>query len=190
MTRHEMHSMNTHCAERRSIKTDKTERCTRYWSRRNHKVTDIFCNWFEDGTIGLMQLLQHFMPSLLSKCFYPNVTNFTTFALEKKTDFSPIEPWMSKSYNCSPAFCSLVTSIQKSSHCSCTHWLLELLSGTTRGLRTPFYKMSYMPQNPQLLLFKYVFMQRLFTWQLSFILVCCFQTTAMRPNRANFVEAQ
>jgi len=30
MTRHEVHSMNTHSAERRLIKTDKTERSTRH----------------------------------------------------------------------------------------------------------------------------------------------------------------
>jgi len=33
MTRHEVHSMNTHTIERRPIKTDKTERSTRHWSR-------------------------------------------------------------------------------------------------------------------------------------------------------------
>jgi len=33
------------------IKTDKTERRTRHWSRRNHRVTDIFCNCIEDRTI-------------------------------------------------------------------------------------------------------------------------------------------
>jgi len=33
------------------IKTDKTERSTRYWSRRNPRVTDTFCNCIEDRTI-------------------------------------------------------------------------------------------------------------------------------------------
>jgi len=33
--------------------TDKTERFTRHWSRRNHRVTDTFCNYIEDRTIGL-----------------------------------------------------------------------------------------------------------------------------------------
>jgi len=51
MTRHEVHSMNTHSAERRLIKTDKTERSTRHWSRRNHRVADTFCNCIEDRTI-------------------------------------------------------------------------------------------------------------------------------------------
>jgi len=40
MTRHEVHSMNTHTAERKLTKTDKTERNTRHWNRRNHRVTD------------------------------------------------------------------------------------------------------------------------------------------------------
>jgi len=40
MSRHEVHSMNTHSAERRSIKTDKIERSTRHWRRRNHRVTE------------------------------------------------------------------------------------------------------------------------------------------------------
>jgi len=31
---------HTHSAERRLIKTDKTEPSTRHWSRRNHRVTD------------------------------------------------------------------------------------------------------------------------------------------------------
>ena len=34
-------------------KTDNTERSTRHWSRRNHMVTDTFCNCIEDRTIGL-----------------------------------------------------------------------------------------------------------------------------------------
>jgi len=51
MTRLEVHSMNTHSAERRSIKTDKTERSTRHWSRWNHRVTDTFCNCIEDRNI-------------------------------------------------------------------------------------------------------------------------------------------
>jgi len=50
-SRHEVHSMNTHTAERRLIKTDITERSTRHWSRRNHRVTDTFCNCIEDRTI-------------------------------------------------------------------------------------------------------------------------------------------
>jgi len=33
------------------IKTDKTERSTRHWSRRNRRVTDTFCNCKEDRTI-------------------------------------------------------------------------------------------------------------------------------------------
>jgi len=44
---------HTHPAERRSIKTDKTERSTRHWRRRNHRVTDTFCNCIEYRTIGL-----------------------------------------------------------------------------------------------------------------------------------------
>jgi len=51
MIRHEVHSMNTHSAELRSIKTNKTERSTRHWSRRNHRITDTFCNCIEDRTI-------------------------------------------------------------------------------------------------------------------------------------------
>jgi len=51
MSRHEVHSKNSHTAERRSIKTDKTERSTRHWSRRNHRVADTFCNCIEDRTI-------------------------------------------------------------------------------------------------------------------------------------------
>jgi len=44
---------HTHSADRRLmlIKTDKTERSTRHWSRRNHRVTDSFCNCIEDRTI-------------------------------------------------------------------------------------------------------------------------------------------
>jgi len=53
MSRHEVHSMNTYSAERRLIKTDKTERSTRHWSRRNHRVTGTFCKCIEDRTIGL-----------------------------------------------------------------------------------------------------------------------------------------
>jgi len=49
--RHEVHSMNTHPAERRSIKTDKTARSARHWSRQNHRITDPFCNCIEDRTI-------------------------------------------------------------------------------------------------------------------------------------------
>jgi len=41
----------THTAERRLIKTDKTERSTRHWSWKNHRVTDTFCNCIEDRTI-------------------------------------------------------------------------------------------------------------------------------------------
>jgi len=33
------------------IKTDKTERSTRHCSRRNHRVTDTFCNCIEERTI-------------------------------------------------------------------------------------------------------------------------------------------
>jgi len=51
VSRREVHSMNTHTAERRLIKTDKTERSTRHWSRRNHRVTDTFRNCIEDRTI-------------------------------------------------------------------------------------------------------------------------------------------
>jgi len=40
-----------HSAERRSTKTDEIARSTRYWSRRNHRVTDTFCNCIEDRTI-------------------------------------------------------------------------------------------------------------------------------------------
>jgi len=34
-------------------KADNTERSTRHWSRRNHRVTDTFCNCIEGRTIGL-----------------------------------------------------------------------------------------------------------------------------------------
>jgi len=57
MSRHEVHSMNTQhsliSAEHRLIKTDKTERSTRPWSRRNHRVTDTVCNCVEGRTMGL-----------------------------------------------------------------------------------------------------------------------------------------
>jgi len=43
----------THSAERRSIKTDKTACSARDWSQRNHRVTDTFCNCIEDRTTGL-----------------------------------------------------------------------------------------------------------------------------------------
>jgi len=33
------------------IKTDKTERCTRHWSRWNHRITGTFCNCIEGRTI-------------------------------------------------------------------------------------------------------------------------------------------
>jgi len=42
MSRHEVHRINTHTAERRFIKTDKTERSTRHWSRRNHRLQSLF----------------------------------------------------------------------------------------------------------------------------------------------------
>jgi len=42
---------HTHSAEHRSIKTDKTQRSTRHWSRQNHRVADTFCNCIEDRTI-------------------------------------------------------------------------------------------------------------------------------------------
>jgi len=45
--------MNTHSAERRLIKTDKTERSSWHCSRRNHRVTDTFCSYIEDRTMGL-----------------------------------------------------------------------------------------------------------------------------------------
>jgi len=48
MNRHEAHSMNTHSAACRLIKT---ELSTRHWSRQNHSVTDTFCNCIEDRTI-------------------------------------------------------------------------------------------------------------------------------------------
>jgi len=51
VSRHEADSMNTHSADRRSIKTDKTARSKRHWSRRHHRVTDTFCNCIEDRTI-------------------------------------------------------------------------------------------------------------------------------------------
>jgi len=34
-----------------SMKTDKKARSTRHWSRRNHRVTDTFCDCIEDRTI-------------------------------------------------------------------------------------------------------------------------------------------
>jgi len=34
-------------------KTDNTERSTKLWSRRNHRVTDTYCNCIEDRTTGL-----------------------------------------------------------------------------------------------------------------------------------------
>jgi len=36
-----------------SIKTYKTERFTRPWGRRDHRVTDTFCNCVEGRTAGL-----------------------------------------------------------------------------------------------------------------------------------------
>jgi len=54
VSRHEVHdssNKHTHSAERRSIKTDKTARGTRHWSRRNNRVTDTFCNYTEGRTI-------------------------------------------------------------------------------------------------------------------------------------------
>jgi len=57
VSRHEAHSMNTHSAERRLIKTDKTERSTRHWSRWNHGVTDIFFNCVEDRMVGYRHIL-------------------------------------------------------------------------------------------------------------------------------------
>jgi len=39
--------------ESRLIKTDKTERFTRHWIRRNNRVTDTFCNCIEGSTTGL-----------------------------------------------------------------------------------------------------------------------------------------
>jgi len=37
--------MNTHTLQNAGlIKTDNTERSIRHWSRRNHRVTDTFCN--------------------------------------------------------------------------------------------------------------------------------------------------
>jgi len=50
VSRHEVHSINTHTASRRSLKTDKRECFTRHWFRRNHRVTDTFCNCVEGRT--------------------------------------------------------------------------------------------------------------------------------------------
>jgi len=50
MSRHEVHSMNTHTLQN-ADKTGKTERSTGHWSRRNHRVTGTFCNCIEDRTI-------------------------------------------------------------------------------------------------------------------------------------------
>jgi len=49
--------MNTYTAERRLKKSDNTERSTRHWSRRNHRVTDTFCNCIEDRTMGCRHIL-------------------------------------------------------------------------------------------------------------------------------------
>jgi len=35
------------------IQTDTKERSTRHWRRKNHRVTDTFCNCIEDRTTGL-----------------------------------------------------------------------------------------------------------------------------------------
>jgi len=50
-SRHEVHSMNTHTLQTHVDKTDNTERSTRHWSRRNHRVTDTFCNCIEARTV-------------------------------------------------------------------------------------------------------------------------------------------
>ena len=64
----------THTTERRSIKTDKTARSTRHWSRRHHRVTDTFCNCIEDRRDWrqLHWIMAHTSPYLfffLSNCF-------------------------------------------------------------------------------------------------------------------------
>jgi len=54
ISRHEVHSMNTHTLQNAGWKKKQnTERSTRHWSWRNHRVTDTFCNCIEDRTIGL-----------------------------------------------------------------------------------------------------------------------------------------
>jgi len=58
MTRHEVHSINTHTLQNAG-QTNKTERSTRHWSRRNHRVTDTFCNCIEDRTMGLQTHRYH-----------------------------------------------------------------------------------------------------------------------------------
>ena len=45
---------HTLSAERRSMETDKTERFTRHWNRRNHRFTVTFCNCVEGRTTGLL----------------------------------------------------------------------------------------------------------------------------------------
>jgi len=51
MTRLEIHSMNTLCRTQFDKNKKKTERSTRHWSWRNHRVTDTFCTCIEDRTI-------------------------------------------------------------------------------------------------------------------------------------------
>jgi len=53
VTRHEVHSMNTHTVQNAVKKTDKTERTTGHWIWWNHRVTDTFCSCFEDRAIWL-----------------------------------------------------------------------------------------------------------------------------------------
>jgi len=50
---------HTHPAYRRLIKTDKTERFTRHWMRRNSRVADTFCNCVEGSTTGLQTHCWH-----------------------------------------------------------------------------------------------------------------------------------
>ena len=81
MSRHEVHKYeHTHSAERWLIKTDKTERSTRHWSRWNHRVTDTFCNCIEDRTITIMCDQTHYS-------FYWNLSCLT-FHKAKSVCFS------------------------------------------------------------------------------------------------------
>jgi len=51
MTRHEVHSINTQTLQNAGRWKQTKQHFTRHWSRRNHRVTDTFCNCVEDRTI-------------------------------------------------------------------------------------------------------------------------------------------
>jgi len=79
MSRHEVHSMNTQNAG--LIKTDKTERRTRHWSRWNDRVSNPPCLTPLDTWNGSEKCLPHFICIVCSlyQCFSRRTKHIGTF---------------------------------------------------------------------------------------------------------------